>query len=361
MSASLASDSDLYCEAREAAELLLHDYYGLREPLWKALNPQRPADFLIIQNRIARSLQRAASGGDAAAAVRRAINALDVDWPNLTPQAREEVFRAIRAGLTPIADYAVPRVESALTIEARPIVASSRRSIIAQYDLRIPASLSLRDQRAIDWLPTSNANFVRDEYGRRRERFSEQARGIVTSGLEAGLGRDDIAQQLQGALTTSTMSRDMNYWRIVAGSFVGRARSFSNVNAFDEAGIVKYRFDAVLDEVTSEICRFMHGRVFEVKRAVQRIDRVQRSTDPEAVVALQPWANVGVDAKGNSILYFNRGDTRHTIAEIESSGMGERDAVGSYNEKMTDAQLEAAGVTVPPLHGSCRSTITAEV
>jgi hypothetical protein len=46
---------------------------------------------------------------------------------------------------------------------------------------------------------------------------------------------------------------------------------------------------------------------------------------------------------------------------VDEPAVGLRDEVGRYSRALSPAQLEAAGVTVPPLHGRCRSTIVAEV
>src|SRR6266542_2405273 len=39
----------------------------------------------------------------------------------------------------------------------------------------------------------------------------------------------------------------------------------------------------------SKICRFMHGRVFSVERAMKRFRDVERLRDPERIQDLQPW------------------------------------------------------------------------
>ena len=71
---------------------------------------------------------------------------------------------------------------------------------------------------------------------------------MVADGLEAGLGRQDIAQDLARAATSTLAGRGKPYWEVVAGSFIGQGRSFGNLSAFAEAGLDRYVFEAVLDE-----------------------------------------------------------------------------------------------------------------
>lgn len=143
--------------------------------------------------------------------------------------------------------------------------------------------------------------------------------------------------------------------------FTNRARTYTQLGAFDEAGIERYRFDAILDEVTSEACRFLHGKVFTVERAIDRFRSVERARDPDVIRDAQPFVQVGTDREGNQVLFYERGDRRRAVAQVDEPAVGTRDEVGRYSRALSPTQLEAAGVTVPPIHGRCRSTIVAEV
>jgi SPP1 gp7 family putative phage head morphogenesis protein len=204
----------------------------------------------------------------------------------------------------------------------------------------------------------SETHFIRDQYGRRADELSERARDIVAGGLEQGLGRDDIAEDLSTALTAATGQRRA-YWQLVATNFANRGRTYTQLVAFDEADIERFRFEAVLDQVTSEVCRFMHGREFTVEHARRRFEAVEQAPDPEQVSELQPWMQTGRDDAGNQVLYFERGGRRHLVAQVDQGAVGRSDEVGRYSQAMSNDELIAAGVTVPPLHGHCRSTIVA--
>jgi SPP1 gp7 family putative phage head morphogenesis protein len=232
---------------------------------------------------------------------------------------------------------------------------------VRRLGLRVSADLSSTDERIAQFVRESQGNFVRDEYGRRREAFSQRAKEIVASGVERGLGRDDIVGDLVKTMGAEAFDRSRDYWEVVSMVFTNRARNATQLSTFEEAGIETYRFEAILDEVTSEICRFMHGRVFTVSKATDRFKRVERARDPERIRDLQPFVQVGADGEGNEVLFYERGGRRRAVAQVDEPAVGEADAIGRYSGTLNNQQLEAAGVTVPPLHGRCRSTIVAEV
>jgi hypothetical protein len=291
-----------------------------------------------------------------ASALRKAIGTLDVDWPRLSAHARDEVLRAARHAVAGVADQVLPRVEQVFEVEAKNVVDRSRRATVRQFGLRIAADTTRTDARIAAFVRNSEANFVRDEYGRRRDELGQRARDIVAAGLEQGLGRDDIVADLSAQLAP-VVSRGKPYWDVVATSFANRGRTYTQLAAFDEADVEHYRFEAVLDQTTSEVCRFMHGREFSVERARQRFDEVEQADDAEAVTNLQPWMRVGADDAGNQVLYYERAGQRRMVARVDESSVGNSDRVGRYSRALSTDELEAAGVTVPPLHGHCRSTI----
>ncbi len=352
----VAEAMHLFGAGADAAEDILRDVYRIE----KALDPLDQGDFLTIVGRLSRALRGVARPAEDAA-LRRALERLDVDWPNLAPEARNQVIRAARQALQTVEDEVLPHVEQLFEAEADRVVGRARRSVVRRFGLRIGADVTRTDERVAKFTRESQANFVRDEYGRRREDFSKRARELVAGGVERGLGRADIAQELASAMSADAFNRSRDYWEVVAMSFTNRARSLTQVVAFEEAAIERYRFEAVLDEVTSEVCRFMHGKVFTVGKAAERFREVERARDPELVSELQPFVQVGADDRGNQVLFYERGDRRRAVARVDEPAVGERDAVGRYSRTLSSAQLEGAGLSVPPLHGRCRSTIVAEV
>jgi SPP1 gp7 family putative phage head morphogenesis protein len=348
--------ADLLGAGAEAAEEILSGVFRIE----KALDPLAPDGFMAIVRRLGRALRGVARPAEDGA-LRRAIERLDVDWPNLPPQARDQVVRAARQALQGVEAQVLPAVDHVFEVEGERVVGKTRRSTVRRLGLRIDADLSTTDERIARFVRESQGNFVRDEYGRRREAFTQRAKEIVASGMERGLGREDIVGELAKTMGEQAFDRSRDYWEVVSMVFTNRARTATQLSTFEEAGIETYRFEAVLDEVTSEVCRFMHGKVFTVSKATDRFRQVERARDPERIRDIQPFMQVGADREGNEVLFYERGARRRAVAQVDEPGVGEADRIGEYSRPLSNEQLEAAGVTVPPIHGRCRSTILPDV
>lgn len=348
------------CGAR-AAEEILKTAYGI--DVRKALDPTDPKDFETIVARLSRALTRATASTEAEI-LRLALDNLDVDWRALNAAQRNKVVEAARSVLLPIPDRVLPAVEQQLSITGPRVVRGARRGqadrLEARFSSRINLSLTERDRRVTDHLVRTQSHYIRDEYGRRRETFSREARRIVAAGLEEGLGRDEIAESLERGLTAAGRSRA--YWNVIASTFANRSRVWGNLASFREAGIERYVFEAVLDERTTDQCAALHGRTFETERAIRLYEEVEASPDPEAVRDITPWLRVGRDGEGRRVLFTeDRSGRRTTVAEVTQSRVGQRDALPQLRNMRSSGDLAEMGLVMPPLHANCRSTIVADV
>ncbi len=231
----------------------------------------------------------------------------------------------------------------------------SRRLVIA-------VDLNALDRRMVDHVVRTQTNFVRDPAGTRLQAFSQTARATVASGLERGLGRDEIAAELAEAAQAQLLTRTSAYWEVVAGAFVSNARSFGQLSGFAEAGIQRYRIEAVMDKRTTEVCRYLDDKVFEVGDALRRFDRLDRLERPEDIRREQPWVRTSTDpATGQRSMYVNRDGERVRIGDIVRSAVGTSDDASEFARTVSNAELVDLGVSWPPYHGLCRSTCLAVV
>lgn len=351
------------CGSEAAASLL---ETALRVDVRKALDPTDPEDYLVIVARLGRAMSRATSRTEVAI-MNRALDALDVDWPNLTSVQRQRVIAASQSIYATIPPAVVPPVVQRFEVAGPRTVRGARRgaraAVPARFRSAMGVSLALTDKRILSHLIGSQALFVTDEYGRRRDDLGRIARGIVGRDLEQGLGRDAITRNLQTRLGTSLgINRSRNYWNVISAAFTNRARTYGQLAAFSDAQIRSFVFEAVLDEVTTDQCRFLHGRRFPVAAGLRRFDASEQATAPEEVKQIMPWIQSGRGEDGERILYIRDAEGARTqVAEVTRSGVGSRDDTGSFRGGFNNAQLQAVGSFMPPLHGRCRSTIVADV
>ncbi len=339
--------------AREAADDVLTTY--LRVPVSKAMGIGTPLGFTRTVARLAAELRRWASTPEAQA-VRDAMAVLDVDWGQLTPGRRSElVSEALRAAGRGSA-AATQEMRVVFGRAADQVVRATRSDARTRHHLVIAADFNAVDRRAIRHVVAAHTNFVRDEYGRRHDAFSIEARRIVAQGLEQGLGRDDIAADLEMAANAAMIGRPAGYWEVVASAFVGEGRSFAQVSAFAEAGIQRYMISAVLDERTTDVCRFMDGKVFSVAGALRVLERQAELADPESIRQVRPWVRERLNVEsGMRELGVTRGDQWTRLATIDRSGVGTRDDRGAFSHGLDSSELAQVNLSMPPWHGHCRS------
>lgn len=346
---AVLEDLDLVSDAADAADELLRDYYSV--DIAKALNPLDKGDFKKIVMRLSNSLRRTNASVEAPA-MRAALDALDVDWPNLKPKEIDAVIKASTLALAPIPAQVIPRMSDTFEASATATIGGTKRSVKRRFRIEIEAVFNARDQRITDNLVKSQTNFVTDEYGRRVAAYDAEARAIVGNGLDQGLSRHDIGKELNRGLGAKVVGRNQNYWNVVAAAHVSRARSWGQLASFSEAAIEVFVFEAVMDERTTEICRYMHGREFQVSSGVQAYESIDSLADPTDIKTQAPWVWQSKDAQGNSTLvYRDAAGDKQRVAQIDKPGLGRKDSVGSYSKGLSSAQLEAQGISMPPLHG----------
>lgn len=321
----------------------------------ESVDPLTRKGFEGLLRQMLRELLGATTGPDQQA-VAHAVRILDVDWPTLPKVQRDRVIASAQRALGGVPDLVIPRVERIMTTTGAQVIEGTKRRTAARYDLAISPSFNVVDRRVVEHAATSQAFYIRNEYGRREERFSAVARDVVSRGLEQGHDRYEIAKALSSALETTSAARSQSYWQLVSSIFMARSRTFATLSSFQEAGIEYSVWSSTLDEVTSDVCRFMDGKVLQVGAAMSRFDDVLASPNPEAVKELQPFAGVAVDEDGNRALYFKRGGERQPLARIIESGVGNIDDRGSYSHAANDKQIQDAGI-IPPAHGHCRSLL----
>jgi hypothetical protein len=349
------------CCARHATESIILKTFGV--DVTKALDPMKDADYLKIVDTVRAALLQATAKTETEI-VTRAFQTLDVDWGRLTKDQRDKVLGAYAEALRPLPERIPPQANVVFEAKAPPIVKASKKSQAksAKVTARVSSNFSAVDQKMIKHL-SAQSHYVTNVYGQRIDSYSRTARTIVTDSLSAGLGRDDIATDLERALgPAANLGRASDYWDVIAGVFSNRSRMWGSVSAFKEAGIERYVFEAVLDEVTTDQCAALHGRTFETDRAAKLFDQASKAEDPEAVKDIMPWIRIGKGEDGGRIMFVEyRDGRREKIADVLQSRVGKIDAVPTLANMRSTGDLAEMGLVTPPLHARCRSTIVPDI
>ncbi len=93
------------------------------------------------------------------------------------------------------------RIEAPLGRAAEAVVRAVRSGARRREGLAIGADFNAVDHRVIAHVRRSQGPFVRQAFVRRAAEFGERARDTIASALERGLGRQDLAIELEQLAT----------------------------------------------------------------------------------------------------------------------------------------------------------------
>ncbi len=184
----------------------------------------------------------------------------------------------------------------------------------------LDVSFSLRDEVSVNWLTNHHTYWIGNYFDKN---ISGAISQTVASGLEQGLGRDEVGKLLSNFFEDypGVPAKPQNYWSGLAGSAMNRSRNFGLIRGYKEVDIAELEIIAMDDERTCPICGEMNGKIIPVGKAYGQVERMIASENPEDVKAVSPW------------LSFD-----------DISGLD----IGQIMDK---------GMILPPFHFSCRCTV----
>jgi hypothetical protein len=326
-----------------------------RTAVVKVDNPSSRAGFLRVVARIQRALMEATESLDVSFA-NKMLKALDVEWDELLASERDAALARAESMLPKPASYA-KLVYPIFAEEAVPLVAAARAKAVQGVSLPI---IDFANDEVVQHLIDGQAFYVAAEMQQRNVRLNEQVRALVLKAFSEGWTRKRLVKALGDVVRPDIiLAKQEGYLDVLAGSFVGYARSYGQLSAYTDANISEYIWESVLDEVTCDVCRFLHGTVFEVEAGLNVFNRMAGNLDSGKEAA--PWLRVGTNTFGERVIYSNSFGHRSEIATVLRSGVGTKDDEGQYASGYSAAQLAEKGLCLPPCHGRCRCTTVANV
>jgi hypothetical protein len=327
--------------------------------VWKAEvpSPLNPAGFDILVDQLTQKLGAVADPFDTAA-IKRAMNVFEGAG---TPEQMAEAANRALANLMTVPPIIDNPQSAILKNQGGVISLKTKKGLVDKYEFGMKATLSAYDDRVTKYLSSTHANFVRDEYGNRSVAMSKQAKAIIGKMEAEGRSVKDMQEALAEQLGTSNVLRSRAYWRGVSNVFVNRSRTYTAFGTYQEASVTLFEVVAVMDEATTDVCRFMDGKVLDLNSALANFGAVENLADPMGVKTENPFIRQ-VKAGPATFLALKipnaeagKPPTVRPVAQVTESGFGTQ-GKGSYNARMDDAALQQNGVHGPPYHVNCRTT-----
>lgn len=220
---------------------------------------------------------------------------------------------------------------------------AGKKRIADQLKIPIPQT-TMMDLRARNWLMDDTRFWLRHRYtGEIRGKIAETARKV---GIEQGLGRREVGRAMAKAFS-GIAHEQAYYWEIVGSSAVGRGRSWSELLAFEEAGVEVYEIYTAGDERVCPICGELHGTRVAVEGAIENIAATLDADNPFLARNISPWINYSKarDLDGRAPFYTSQYNSKGEIIGKRYFDRG-RLKDGKFLNKIGSGQ--------PPFHGLCR-------
>lgn len=284
----------------------------------------------------------------------QALSHLDLDFRGVSPNELDRALLGYRSALSSPSQtmLRVQQTEISQTMQRVLRSAGLEAQRLPQVRQALGTGFTINDREVSRLLAKNHSFWVRDRYGAISDSMSSQARAIISSGVQRGLGPNEIAGELKRM--TGRGVRQEHYYRTVAANQVARARSYSTGATYRAAGIEYYRIEAVLDDRTTHQCEFLHGKVLPVGPGIGNIERTLNDPNPQAVLANQPF----IIDRGSRLTIPTPGGGERTVARIDqrSTGAAASGPTAVFSRGMSSSDLVSAAVGFPPYHHNCRTT-----
>ncbi len=153
--------------------------------------------------------------------------------------------------------------------------------------------------------------------------FNEQVipkiQNFTEKALEGGMSSRVLFDEVRKEIDDHFGS--VRYWKLVANNSASRAFQYGLCKGGVYSGYSIVRYDAVMDNRTSQICRRLNGTTWSIHEALEKLEEVALAA-PSEIKEISPWIT------------------------------------DKQQKEWSDADLAAQGVICPPSHALCRSVLT---
>ena len=135
------------------------------------------------------------------------------------------------------------------------------------------------DTKNIGLITQQQVFWLKEHYG---GSISENMQAILQTSVSENWNTIKLAEILKGKFGEMVKQSDV-YFQGLAEHTGLRVREFGRLNNYKRLGATHYKIVAVIDERTSEICRYLNGKVFPLTPALDKMDAMFETHDDETV------------------------------------------------------------------------------
>lgn len=313
------------------------------ERITKAIDPLDDEGFKIIAKRLSLEIQRSVVPIQVRM-LKLLLAKLSLDWLSLTIPQRIRIIRELETELNRLS-----------SINAAAIL--GLRKFSTSFANKVHRAIPEGKTREASGESADSSLKITEAFVQRRghRRTVEVVASLLSSltRLDESRTSEEISIELQGRV--ARFFNDTHYWDTVSTTHLNTLRSFEHVLTLDRVNVDRLMWVSVIDDVTTDICRFLDGKTFSVSNAVNNFRNATNILDAngldEFMIARPMITRRKVDETLHVLeMHTSLGKIKIANEFIQGSG-------SVYEQLVDDALLEQLGVGLPPIHFSCRSQI----
>lgn len=205
------------------------------------------------------------------------------------------------------------------------------KSIFKGYNKKkVPTALfDVNDRRTIDFYKRNDSlylgKFITDpDLKKKITKFIKQ--GIEAGNLPVGTaGNTEAIERFRKQFATVLKGQEWKIERILR-STVSRMKNTGAIRFMSQAGVASFERVEVMDRLTCPYCRELNGKIFDVPKAIKKLDLVNQ-TEPGFIGAVDPFITA-----------------RYKADELKD---------------LSAEDIQKSGVSMALLHPNCRGTVVA--
>lgn len=230
----------------------------------------------------------------------------------------------------------------------------------ANFRAGIGLNFNLKDERTISLISNNNAFIWSKYYGvKNSPEIQKQLKEIWKSGYNSEVA----AKKIMDSVGRSE-KRTLSYTKTVVETQSAHVRGMADLEQYSDAKITSYQYIAVIDNVTTDQCRSLNGKIYNVKRELKKQKKILEDVNEIINNAID---NEVEDYKSYNQISAYYHKNRPLVTEQEdgtfkaqyTKATKDPESQGKTVSKIYNKLEDVPNATIPPIHFNCRSFLRA--
>jgi len=254
---------------------------------------------------------------------------------NSAKQIIHDLPDSISVYQTPIVNSAINQISTIMAGAALSVADDHVPGAMVDIVNRATNSLNVASipEQDILWLARNRALWASEHFSDNMQNTLRQK--MIQKASQYGENPELLGQMLKDMMFNAVDASE-NFYQVYASNALNYARSYSVVRSGHEMGKTQYRIVAVIDAVTTQLCRNLNNQIFSIGPAMAKFEEIANAESVKDLEIISPMLN---HDRTTGDIYYKVGDERNVVDTTDPLA------------------LVRIGSMFPPFHLGCRTTI----